>query len=242
MSREDFYKDIERMTIGLDDSFKFRCTMCGKCCIDREDILLNAMDLFRMSKHMGIPPVEFLNSFCEFYVGGSSGIPIVRLRPEGPQKRCPLLHGKKCLVHEAKPSVCAMFPLGRYMKFDADNFTPDAVSKASVQYILQPISCGKKMDTHTVREWLSGFNMETEDEAYIKWNMAISHIGPRLKKMKSMFGEITMELVYRATLIALYLNYSTDEEFLPQFENNITELVSQFSIIDASDPNGVMLP
>ena len=135
-----------------------------------------------------------------------------------------------------------MYPLGRYMKFDADNFTPDAVSKASVQYILQPISCGKKMDTHTVREWLSGFNMETEDEAYIKWNMAISHIGPRLKKMKSMFGEITMELVYRATLIALYLNYSTDEEFLPQFENNITELVSQFSIIDAADPNGVMLP
>ena len=63
-----------------------------------------------------------------------------------------------------------------------------------------------------------------------------------LKKMKSMFGEITMELVYRATLIALYLKYSTEGEFLPQFENNITELVSQFSIIDAADPNGIKLP
>ena len=63
-----------------------------------------------------------------------------------------------------------------------------------------------------------------------------------LKKMQSMFGELTMELVYRATLIALYLNYSTEEEFLPQFENNVTELISQFSIIDAADPNGIMLP
>lgn len=242
MSRDKLYKNIDKMTIGLDDTFKFRCTMCGKCCVDREDILLNAMDMFRISKHLGMAPVEVLNDFCEFYVGNHSHLPVVRLRPEGPQKRCPLLKGNKCLVHEAKPSVCAMYPLGRYMKLDASNFNAEAVSKASIQYILQPISCGKKTDTHTVRGWLSGFNMATEDEAYIKWNMAISTIGPRLKKMQSMFGELTMELVYRAALIALYLNYSTDEEFLPQFENNITELVSQFSIIDAADPNGVMLP
>ncbi len=203
---------------------------------------MNPMDMYRMSKYMGIPPVEFLGEFCETYIGHTSNIPIIRLLPQGPEKRCPLLKGKKCMVHEAKPSVCAMYPLGRFMRINTSELNSDAMSKTTVEYILQPINCGTKSETHTVREWLSGFHMETEDEAYIKWNKAISELGPRLQKMSKMFGPTTMELVWRCTLIALYLNYSTDEEFLPQFENNVTELVSQFSIIDMADPHGVPIP
>lgn len=29
--------------IGLDETFKFHCTQCGKCCIHRDDILLSRM-------------------------------------------------------------------------------------------------------------------------------------------------------------------------------------------------------
>ena len=34
--------------IGLDDTFTFHCTQCGKCCIHREDILLSPKDLFNI--------------------------------------------------------------------------------------------------------------------------------------------------------------------------------------------------
>ena len=34
-------ENLDSLKIGLDETFKFNCTMCGKCCIDREDILLN---------------------------------------------------------------------------------------------------------------------------------------------------------------------------------------------------------
>lgn len=34
--------------IGLDDTFTFHCTQCGKCCIHREDILLSPKDLLRV--------------------------------------------------------------------------------------------------------------------------------------------------------------------------------------------------
>ena len=37
---ERLLKSIQEQKIGLDESFQFNCTMCGKCCIDREDILL----------------------------------------------------------------------------------------------------------------------------------------------------------------------------------------------------------
>ena len=37
--------------IGLDDTFTFHCTQCGKCCIHREDILLSPKDLFNIAKN-----------------------------------------------------------------------------------------------------------------------------------------------------------------------------------------------
>lgn len=38
--------------IGLDDTFTFHCTQCGKCCIHREDILLSPKDLFNIAKNL----------------------------------------------------------------------------------------------------------------------------------------------------------------------------------------------
>lgn len=38
--------------IGLDDTFTFHCTQCGKCCIHREDILLSPKDLFHIAKNL----------------------------------------------------------------------------------------------------------------------------------------------------------------------------------------------
>ena len=239
---EELYKAIEDMTIGLDDTFKFQCNMCGKCCIGREDILISPHDLFRLAKFFNMTPQRGFEDFCEFYFGESSNVPIVRLKMEGPQKRCPMLHGKKCMVQDAKPSVCAMFPLGRYMKFDMDNFTAEEVAKGTVQYILQPIDGGKRMDNHTVREWLAGFNMEAEDAAYIKWNMAIAEIGPRIKKLRTIVGKGTMLLAETSALVALYLNYSTEKEFLPQFERNAAEFIETIKLVDKAAEDGVPIP
>ena len=37
----ELFRDLESMTIGLDDTFKFHCDQCGKCCTHREDIILS---------------------------------------------------------------------------------------------------------------------------------------------------------------------------------------------------------
>lgn len=101
--------------IGLDEEFKFHCSMCGKCCIHREDILLNPKDVYSMSKELKITPEKLIDQYCEMYIGSDSRVPIVRLAPRGQTRRCPLLKNRKCIVHSAKPAVCAMYPLGRCM-------------------------------------------------------------------------------------------------------------------------------
>ena len=42
---ETFEKFIDK-PMNLHTKFRFNCTMCGQCCIHREDILLNAKDIF----------------------------------------------------------------------------------------------------------------------------------------------------------------------------------------------------
>lgn len=58
---KEIVDNFDQMKIGLDEPFKFHCTMCGKCCIDREDILLTPRDIYNMSKELGLNPRDFLS-------------------------------------------------------------------------------------------------------------------------------------------------------------------------------------
>lgn len=49
---EQILNDFENNKLNADDSFKFHCTQCGKCCINRDDILLSPQDLFRIAKKL----------------------------------------------------------------------------------------------------------------------------------------------------------------------------------------------
>ena len=37
---------IPARIVSSDDTFRFHCTQCGKCCTERDDILLTPRDLF----------------------------------------------------------------------------------------------------------------------------------------------------------------------------------------------------
>ena len=114
-------ENLDAMTIGVDEPFKFHCDMCGKCCINRDDILLNAKDVYNMAKELQMEPVDMVLKYCETYIGESSRIPILRIKPRGSIRRCPLMKAHKCSVHNAKPTVCAMFPIGRCIQLEANN-------------------------------------------------------------------------------------------------------------------------
>lgn len=53
---KEILDNLDAMEIGLDEPFHFGCTMCGKCCINREDILLSSRDIYNMSRELKLPP------------------------------------------------------------------------------------------------------------------------------------------------------------------------------------------
>lgn len=224
MNNEPF-RDLESMTIGLDDTFKFHCDQCGKCCTHREDIILSPMDIFKMAKELKMTPVEFYHEYCVFNIGEHTRMPIVRLASEGKDTHCVLLKNHRCSVHKVKPAVCAMFPLGRYMSFEKEDYNAEAIDTSKVKYLLQPPECGDESETHTVREWLSGFDIKLEDEAFVQWQKAISRFSNKFKELEKKQDMLTMMEIWFVVRASLYLQYDTSKDFLPQFNYNVENLL-----------------
>lgn len=218
--------NFDTMKIGADDPFKFHCTMCGQCCIHREDILLSPSDLYNMAKELDITVTELYKEYCESYVGSDSRMPIVRLRPRGPVKRCPLLKDRKCMVQKAKPAICAMFPIGRYIMAQIDPKDPENHIFGGTQYIFTNPGCGDDGETHTVREWLESFDIPVEDVAFKKWQQIILELSSVLRDAEKTTEGRLMELAWRWILVFTYLDYDTQIPFLPQFEKNAENTIA----------------
>ena len=228
---KDIADNFDSMKIGLDETFNFHCTMCGNCCINREDILLSPKDIYNISKELGIMTDDFFKKYCEAYIGSDSKIPIVRLRPHGADRRCPLLKKAKCRVHRAKPTVCAMFPIGRCLVADnpQEGLKDDDMSQ--VQYIFSNPGCGNQSENHTVREWLESFDVPVPDEFFVKWQKTVLKMGAIFRIIEGGMSRNIMEQVWGAALVGIYLNYDTDADFLPQFEANIKKF---FDMMDTA--------
>lgn len=104
--------------IDTEDTFGFHCQQCGRCCMNRRDIILNPFDVFHGARYLGITCSEFLEKYTYTDLGGYSKIPMVLLETDE-KGWCPLLTldikdgGKfKCSIHAAKPGACANHPIG----------------------------------------------------------------------------------------------------------------------------------
>ncbi len=218
---------IDEMTIGLDDTFKFGCKMCGKCCTYREDIILSSKDVFNLATALQIKPEEVVVRYCDTYLGPTSRFPIVKLKSVGADNRCPFLQDKKCSVHKLKPTVCAMFPLGRYIKAEDTEIDPTALTTASIRYLVQPTACGDGTETHTVREWLETFGIDLEDKFFIEWQKVLASVGPVIRRLiEAKTDTALIDRLCSWEYILLYLQYDMDQDFLTQFMDNAERAIS----------------
>ena len=223
---------LDEMLIKPDDTFQFHCTQCGKCCINREDILLNPKDLYNIAATLSLSQEEVVERYCETYMGGTSRLPIVRLRPQGSTKRCPLLKDRKCMVHKAKPTVCAMYPLGRCIAISQDVVDHIETADLKPQFIINKVCCGDDSEKHTVRNWLESFGIPIEDLYYIRWQRIAMLASRVIKSAERSWTPHGMNMLLTLVFNTLYLGCDMDQKFEPQFEERTEELRSILAKID----------
>ena len=163
--------------------FRFHCDQCGRCCKNREDILLNPYDLHRASKTLGIPADKFISRYCIVYIGESSRLPCVLLKPVGEDKACPLLKDNLCTIHKGKPTVCALYPLGRATKMQRNE--DGSVSPADgFFYFMNQVDCGLRDEEHSVSEWLSEFNLQESETWFMEWSKQIGDMAILIQELE----------------------------------------------------------
>jgi len=221
---------FERNKIGFDEKFSFHCTQCGACCINRDDIILSPQDVFNLSKELGMDQAEFMRKYCDTYVGHDSRMVVVCLQSVGKDNRCPLLEGRRCSVHSVKPSICALFPLGRGMCYENEQ----ASEMLGFSYFLPPYICGDHSEEFTVREWLARFGMQPEDEYSSKWMLFLPHLSQFLREAEKRCTQETMERLRLYSFTILYFGYNPEKDFLPQFQQRL-DILNDFIINSSID-------
>jgi Fe-S-cluster containining protein len=229
---KELAENIGKMEIGLDDTFRFKCHGCGKCCKNREDILLNARDLFNLARYLKMKPEGVVRKYCESYIGTSSKIPIVRLRPIGVNKLCPFLRDNGCEVHAAKPSVCALYPLGRFAKTPNNEIGVTPGDKLEIGFLLMPVECGGHR-SNTVRGWLESFGIPIDDPFFALWYESVINLGTYIRKLeKQKIPTAAFNAVWTVAYRCLYLEYDIKQDFMPQFQSKLVRMKTTLDILE----------
>ena len=231
---------LDNYLLDLDSEFRFKCRRCGKCCIHQETIIFNARDIFNIAQKKGMTMREVMDANTEVYIGRNSRIPIIHLLSNGPKGACPLLENGRCSVHDCKPTVCALFPLGRVALNSKDGQPLKEGETPEVKYILNDHSCGSAKKVNTVRSWLAKFGIPEQDEFYLLWNKVLMSLTPAVMKLEEeKVSEPVLEMLWGVIYETLYLHYDTSQEFMPQFQVVADKLLNLSKKIMKAEPSTV---
>jgi len=219
-------EDLKNNLLDLDSEFRFKCRRCGKCCIHQDTILLNTRDIYNIAKKQGRAMRDVIESYTEVYIGKNSHIPVVHLLSNGPKGACPLLVDGRCSVHDCKPTVCALFPLGRVVvgKKPGEPITDD--TDMEVRYIINDYTCGSAKRVNTVRSWLARFGIPEQDEFHLLWTKVTMHLSDAIRRMEKIHcTEKVLVPIWDIIFNFLYLDYDTSVDLMPQFQAAAEELM-----------------
>lgn len=187
------------------------CEGCSACCRGMgSSILLDPMDVWRLRRDLHKDFSTLIEKEAE--LGMADGMILPNMKMDVRTDACPFLDGNgRCSIHDSRPGLCRLFPLGRY--YEENGF----------RYFLQIYECRKKVRGKIkIKKWLGIPNLKAYEAYILSWH-------DFLEKCRE--GADTLDEEKRRTL-ALYvlrrfyeLPYYADSEenFYAEFAQRLTE-------------------
>lgn len=224
MQPEDIKKACQN-AVKPEQKLRFHCTQCGDCCRNREDIILTPYDLFQIAKYRQLRPGEILRRYCTLSIDPSTGLPAVTLKPNKRTHACPFLKNNLCSVQPVKPTMCALFPLGRVVKLgNPGEATGDR--DREMFYVLQDVSCGTWDEEHSVEEWLSKHDHEIGEAWFLEWVDALEKVVPLIRFAELFMPDKLVNEVHKVFIRTMYQNYLIRVDFMAQFRENLANMLA----------------
>lgn len=186
------------------------CQGCWSCCQGMgESILLDPLDIHRLSIHLHRSLEELLTDCIELQVVDGNILP--NLKMAGPQERCVFLNAQgRCSIHAVRPGICRLFPLGRFYE------------NGGFQYFLQIHECRKENRTKVkVRKWIDTPNVKQYEKFVADWHYFLKDVealleGAQDDQMAKSLNLYVLKLFYGKP-------YQESEDFYEQFYERLKE-------------------
>ncbi|MDY3918644.1 MAG: YkgJ family cysteine cluster protein [Candidatus Limivivens sp.] len=199
---------------GMNDLVKAGCgdcAGCSACCRGMgESIILDPLDVFRLTAGLGITFDELMASRVELNV--VDGIILPNLKMAGAEEKCSFLNEEgRCSIHPYRPGICRLFPLGRYYE------------NHSFRYFLQVHECRKENRSKVkVRKWIDTPDIRAYEQYITDWHYFLEGLEEMLEQSPD------NEALSRNTNLYLLKNffqkpYDPSRDFYPQFDKRMEE-------------------
>lgn len=205
-------------------TIQFECQQCGECCQYRiyGPIKLTGYDLFRLAQFLGYEsPLELVQQEI-VTIGFSSGFIPYCILSTTSDGACVFVNRGRCTVHSAKPSVCAVFPLGRIYESQKNTY----------HYLIsrRNICPGSGKGTPiSAKLWLSNAGILEEDRFHAEYRQAFSDVVMALRKTSQEYRAALFSLIAKC----LFTNFDTRKDYLTQLEANMAVLRPMLEAINA---------
>lgn len=90
-------------SLEADGAFSYVCNRCRRCCSGKR-IRVNPYEVYRLARGLAMTTTEFIGRHTTEF-----GTELARMQ----DGRCVFLGDQGCTVHENRPLVCRLYPLGR---------------------------------------------------------------------------------------------------------------------------------
>ncbi len=188
------------------------CKGCSACCHGMGDsVVLDPYDVYRLTTGLSLSFEALLNDKIELNV--FDGMILPHLKMSGAEEACAFLNeAGRCSVHEHRPSICRLFPLGR------------VYADGGFQYFLQIHECKHENRTKVkVKKWIDTPNLKQNDEFVLAWHDFVCEIQEKMMRVAddNLFKKVNMFLLQQ-----FYMEpYRTEcvEEFYQQFSERLAK-------------------
>ena len=189
------------------------CRGCSACCHGMgSSIVLDPLDVHRLMSHFQTRFEVLLEDKIELNIVDGVILPNLKMNTQAEGEPCVFLDAEgRCSIHEDRPGICRIFPLGRVYE---DN---------SFSYILQIHECQKENRSKVkVSKWIDTPDLKKNQQFITDWHYFLKAAQARL----AAGGE--EELIKRIAMQILqyfYIEpYHTDCDFYEQFDKRLIQM------------------
>lgn len=214
MKREVSLEEIsDGKLYGLNDLVKADCHDCEGCfdccCGMGESIILDPYDVWRLTGGLGKSFEQLLEEHLELHV--VDGVILPNLKMAGKRDCCTFLNEEgRCGIHALRPSICRLFPLGRFYE------------GASFRYFLQTKECKKgNRSKIKVKKWIDTPDIRQNEQFIREWHDFVARLQELLTNQPDMERAKKINLYVLETFF--FQRWNAEEDFYGQFRKRMEE-------------------